>query len=80
MPLGSCHRQTIVFHRPTLSENLQPERIDQIILDERLNEICASINVQIWPFLLLDFGDFFRNILADKWVRRSTIFLPIYTE
>ena len=41
---------------------LQPERIDQIMLDERLNEICASLNVQIRPFLLLDFGDFFRNI------------------
>src|SRR5262245_26072218 len=41
---------------------LQPERIDQIMLEERLNEICASINVQIWPFLLLNFGDFFRNI------------------
>lgn len=41
---------------------LQPERIDQIMLDERLNEICASINVQIRPFLLLDFGDFLRNI------------------
>jgi hypothetical protein len=24
---------------------LQPERIDQIMLDERLSEICASINV-----------------------------------
>jgi len=32
---------------------LQPERIDQIMLEERLNEICASINVQIRPFLLL---------------------------
>src|SRR5215472_7273408 len=41
---------------------LQPERIDQIMLEERLNEICASINVQIRPFLLLNFGDFFRNI------------------
>src|SRR5215468_7298153 len=41
---------------------LQPERIDQIMLEERLNEICASINVQIWPFLLLNFGDFFRNM------------------
>ena len=40
----------------------QPERIDQIMLHERLNEICTSINVQIRPFLLLDFGDFFRNI------------------
>ena len=41
---------------------LQPERIDQIMLHECLNEICASIDVQIRPFLLLDFGDFFRNI------------------
>src|SRR5215831_3200952 len=32
---------------------LQPERIDQIMLEERLKEICASINVQIRPFLLL---------------------------
>src|SRR5580704_12032436 len=29
----------------------QPERIDQIMLEECLNEICASINVQIRPFL-----------------------------
>jgi hypothetical protein len=34
---------------------LQPERIDQIMLEERLNEICASKNVQIRPFLLLNF-------------------------
>ncbi len=26
---------------------LQPEGIDQVMLEERLNEICASINVQI---------------------------------
>ena len=32
------------------------------MLEERLNEICASIGVQIRPFLLLDFGDFSRNI------------------
>ena len=32
---------------------LQPERIDQIMLEEHLKEICASINVQIRPFLLL---------------------------
>jgi hypothetical protein len=43
-------------------KDLQPERIDQIMLDERLNEICGSINVQIRPFPLLNFGDFFRNI------------------
>ena len=41
---------------------LQPEGIDQIMLEERLNQICASPNVQIRPFLLLDFGDCFRNI------------------
>src|SRR5215469_18733892 len=41
---------------------LQPERIDQIMLEQGLNEICASINVQIRPFLLLNFGDLFRNI------------------
>src|ERR1700740_1952897 len=40
----------------------QPERIDQIMLEECLNEICASVNVQIRPFQLLNFGDFFRNI------------------
>src|SRR5215469_17210447 len=45
---------------------LQPERIDQVMLEERLNEICASINVQIRPFLLLNFGDFFRNISVKK--------------
>jgi hypothetical protein len=38
---------------------LQPERIDQVMLEECLNEICASINVQIRPFLLLNFSDFF---------------------
>jgi len=32
------------------------------MLEERLNEICASKNVQIRPFLSLNFGDFFRNI------------------
>jgi hypothetical protein len=41
---------------------LQPQRIDQIMLEERLNEICASKNVLIRPFLLLNFGDSFRNI------------------
>jgi len=28
------------------------------MLHERLHQICASINVQIRSFLLLDFGDF----------------------
>src|SRR5262245_38023248 len=41
---------------------LQPERIDEMMLEERLNEISASITVQIRPLLLLNFGDFFRNI------------------
>jgi hypothetical protein len=31
----------------------QPQGIDQIMLEERLNEICASKNVQIRLFLLL---------------------------
>ena len=41
---------------------LQPELIDQIMLDECLNEIRASVNVQIRTLLLLELGDFFRNI------------------
>jgi hypothetical protein len=32
------------------------------MLDERLNQIRASMNVQIRHLLLLNFGDFFRNI------------------
>ncbi len=41
---------------------LQPQGINQIMLQERLNQIGASINVQVRPFLLLDFADFVRNI------------------
>jgi hypothetical protein len=52
-PFATAQRQRI---------DLEPELIDQIMLEERLNQICASINVQIRPFLLLNFGDFFRNI------------------
>ena len=40
----------------------QPERIDQIMLHERLKESTTSPNVQIRSWLLLDFGDFFCNI------------------
>jgi len=40
----------------------QPEFIDQIMLGKHLNEVTASSNVQIRPFLPLDAGDFFRNI------------------
>jgi hypothetical protein len=36
--------------RQNYRKYLQPEGIDQIMLHERLNEICASINVQIRPF------------------------------
>jgi hypothetical protein len=36
------------------------------MLEECLNEISASINVQIRPFLLLNFGDFFCNISIQK--------------
>src|ERR1700692_2490469 len=45
---------------------LEPERIDQIMLDERLNEISTSVNVQIRPLLVLDVADFFRNVSAEK--------------
>jgi len=34
------------------------------MLEERLNQICAALNVQVRTFLLLDFADFFRNISA----------------
>lgn len=44
----------------------QPERINQIMLDQCLKEIPASPNVQIRPGPLLDFGDFFRNIPVQK--------------
>ena len=36
------------------------------MLDKRLNEITTSPNVQIQPWLLLDFGDFFRDISAKN--------------
>src|SRR5882724_850708 len=40
----------------------QPEIIDQVMLDQRLEQIAASPNVQIWARPLLEFRDFFRNI------------------
>ncbi len=43
---------------------LQPEGIDQIMFEECLHEIGAAINVQIPPGLLLNFGDFFRDVSA----------------
>ncbi len=54
-PFATAQRQRI---------DLEPERIDQIMLHERLNEICASIHVQIRPWLLLEVADFFRNVSA----------------
>jgi hypothetical protein len=54
-PLSNAKRYRI-YH--------QPERIDQIMPDKRLNEIPTSPNVQIRPWLSLDFGDFFCNISA----------------
>ncbi|MGC2193823.1 MAG: hypothetical protein WA628_04045 [Terriglobales bacterium] len=49
------------FPAPNVIGNIFSQN-DQIMLEERLNQICASIDVQIRPFLLLDFGDSFRNI------------------
>ena len=51
------------FPPPNVIGNIfSQERIDQIMLEERLDEICAAINMQIRPFLSLDFADFLRNI------------------
>lgn len=47
----------------------QPERIDQIVLEERLHEVAASPNMQIVSWLLFDSGDFFCNIAAQKYGR-----------
>src|SRR5215813_12273492 len=54
-PFSTAQRQRV---------DLEPELIDQIMLHERLNEICAAINVQIRPWLLLESGDFFRKVSA----------------
>lgn len=40
----------------------QPERIDQVVLDQCLNEVAATPNVQVGSWLLLDLGDLFCNI------------------
>ena len=54
---------------------VQPQRIEQIMLEERLNEICTSKNVHIRPFLLLNFGDFFRSITVQKHVEQASLYL-----
>ena len=54
-PFSTAQRQRIY---------LEPELIDQIMLHERLNEICTAVHVQIRPWLLLEFDDFFRNVSA----------------
>src|SRR5579859_3459334 len=45
-------------------KDLEPERIDQIMLHERLNEISTAVHLQIRPWLVLDGADFFRNVSA----------------
>ena len=54
-PFSTAQRQRI---------DLEPELINQIMLDERLKEISTAVNVQIRPWLLLKFEDFFRNVSA----------------
>src|SRR5689334_14172171 len=56
-PFATAQRQRIY---------LEPERIDQIMLHECLNEICTAVHMQIWPWLLLEFGDFLRDVPAEK--------------
>ena len=46
--------------------DLEPERIDQIMLHQRLQEICTSVHMQIRPRLLLEGADMFRNVSAEK--------------
>jgi hypothetical protein len=50
------------FPPPNVLGYIFSQNASTVMPDERLNEICASINVQIRPFLLLNFGDCFRNI------------------
>jgi hypothetical protein len=45
--------------RPSGPKTLKT-RLDQ----QRLQEISTAVNVQIRPWLLLEFGDFFRNVSA----------------
>ena len=47
-PISAFSRQMWGFSSRT--------RIDQVTLEERPNEICTSINVQIRPFLLHKLG------------------------
>lgn len=54
-PFSTAQRQRI---------DLEPERINQIMLDERLKEIATAVHVQIRPWLLLKVEDFFRNVSA----------------
>src|SRR6478672_8688017 len=44
MPPGWCHWQTVVFQRPALPKYLQPERIDQIMLHERLKDTYSPMS------------------------------------
>src|ERR1700734_1061544 len=39
------------------------------MLQQCLNQIPASPHVQVWPVLLLEFSDFFRDIAAQKHER-----------
>ncbi len=50
------------FPPPNVIGNIFSQKASTKSCHERLHEICAAINVQIRPFLLLNFGDFFRNI------------------
>src|SRR6266849_7782682 len=54
-PFSTAQRQRV---------DLEPERIDQIMLHQRLKEMCTAVHVQIRPWLLLEFADFFRNVSA----------------
>src|SRR5262249_8381127 len=46
--------------------DLEPQLVDQIMLEERLKEIRTSVNVKIRPWLLLEPADVFPNVSAQN--------------
>src|SRR6202035_3874401 len=50
-------------------ECLQPELVDQIVLEQRLNQVAASVNLELWAIFGLELLDLSDHITAD-WHRR----------
>src|SRR5580700_5878266 len=54
------------FPAPNVTGNTFSHRASTKSCFRSVNQIPAAPHVQVWPVLLLDFGDFFRNIAAQK--------------